>query len=47
MIRDPDSITLDNGMSFVYEAVASAFVWGAVIAVAAIWLSIAVRGDSA
>ncbi len=46
MIRNPDTMTLDNGMSMVYEAIASAFVWGAVIAVAAIWLSVAVRGDT-
>lgn len=46
MIRSLDSLTLDNGVGMIYEALASAFVWGAVIAVAGIWLSVAARGDS-
>ncbi len=46
MIRDLDTLTLDSGLGLIYEAVASAFVWGAIIAIAGIWLSIAVRGDS-
>jgi hypothetical protein len=46
VIDSVDQLTLQNGLGLVYESVASAFVWGAVIAIAAIWLSIAVRGDS-
>lgn len=44
MIRDLSALTLDNGLSILYGAIAASVTWGAVLGVAAVWLSVAARG---
>lgn len=46
MLRDLTSVTLDSSFGLIYAAVAAGIGLGAVLGVAAIWLSVAVRGGT-
>jgi len=44
VIRAPEEIDLAQALGLVYEALAAAIVAGLLVGIAAVWLSVAVRG---
>ncbi len=46
MIRELSELTLDGTLAVLYDGIAAAVLSGAVLGIAAVWLSVAARGGS-